>query len=59
MASRGPTYHNVMHVAALVAAVALVVKGVQELRYGNGWAMIAVAVLMVLLIVLRRFVYLD
>ena len=48
-----------MHVAALVAAVALVVKGVQELRYGNGWAMIAVAVVMVLVIVLRRFVYRD
>jgi hypothetical protein len=59
MASRGPTYRNALHVAGLIAAVALVVKGVQEFRTGNGWAMIAVAVVMVLVIVLRRWVYRD
>lgn len=56
---RGSTgYRAGLAIAGLLAALALIVRGVLDLR-GGGWAMLLVAAAILVALALRRFVFRD
>ena len=51
-------YRTGMAIAGLLAAVAMAVRGVMDLRNG-GWVLILVAVAIVAAVAMRRFLFRD
>ena len=55
----GSRFGTGLKIAGLIAALALVARGVLDLRQGGGWTLFLIAAAILTALALRHFVYRD
>ena len=55
----GNTYRTGLAIVGLLAGIALIVRGLLDLRDSQGWALILIGIALLAAVALRRFVYRD